>query len=86
MLQSMAFGGYLGDSLFSNVGLRGGLWLFVISKLQLRSSQHRHTYRNSSITGILFLRNLTTPSHRPSAALVRLPFLKVTSAHQSSSA
>ena len=59
MLQSMAYGGYLGDSLFSNVRLTSQCDVFPESDRATRSYLRLHIYRSSLALPTLSPRNHT---------------------------
>lgn len=67
MLQAMAFGGYLGDSLYSNVSF-SSLSFHPLSRCHFRSLPHPHTFPNNTATPTSSHPNPTTPSPPPPAA------------------
>ena len=84
MLQAMAFGGYLGDSLFSNVRALLREAADVESNDQIRLLLHPHICRCSTATPTSYPRNHTMPLLQRLAVLGHRRYRRATQALQSS--
>ena len=77
MVQAMAFGGYLGDSLFSNVRSNPYPRNWQLLTWPFRSSLHHPICRCNTATKTLCPRSPTTPSLKPLVALMAVLLTKL---------